>query len=107
MSKLRRPAETKRNNHGPETWKLDIVNRKGDKLCDAFGCRRHRHLIPAFGGIFCDRHLQELSVIRSRITHNGDDLDARLEEIRFRKVLCYSHATYAAALENNASHSSY
>jgi hypothetical protein len=83
------------------TTKLDGYNRNGDRLCDAFGCRKHSKLKQYRGGWFCNRHCVELEAIRARIDHSGseDELAARQEELRFRKVFHPGHVLYAAQLE--------
>jgi hypothetical protein len=81
------------------TNKLDLVNKNGDYLCRAFGCRKHTKLMFKFGDWFCPKHINELIIIRSKITHDGNDFIARLEEIRFRKIICPEHAAYAHTLE--------
>jgi hypothetical protein len=86
-------------NPGWTTNKLDKYNKNRAKICDTFGCRKHVRLVADYGGVFCQHHLEELQKIRSLITHKGDDFDARLEEIRFRKSLSVSHAHYAAKIE--------
>lgn len=95
----------------------DIVNRRGARLCDAIGCRKHNRIIAAHGGFFCHKHVEELEVIRCRITHSNLDLlyeqlqasnndastrnlirakisreiEARESEVRFRKRIEDGH----------------
>jgi len=83
------------------TTNLAIYNKKGNRLCDAYGCFRHKEVSPFAGGLFCRKHIQILSDIRQRINdHNGstDEFEARQEEILFRKRFDSNHVNYAYKL---------
>lgn len=84
----------------PETSKLDTFNRNGARMCDAFGCRCHKKLQEACGGLFCRRHVRDIRAIRARIDHSGsmDELLARQEELRFRKQFHAPHVVYTNVL---------
>ncbi len=82
------------------TNKIDLYTPSGTKLCDAYGCRK-TNLQPAYGGMFCPKHVYEYSQIRSRIDpHTGsfDEYQARIEELRFRKQWDFGHPQYAETL---------
>jgi hypothetical protein len=88
-------------NHKWTTNKLDRYNINGARLCDAYGCRRHKCLCAVRGGLFCEKHVKELEAIRAHIDpHTGDRKEAlsRWEELCFRKVWHQGHAQYASTL---------
>ena len=83
------------------TNNIDLYTPFGAKLCDAYGCRMMDKLQNIYGGVFCPRHVKEYAKIRSRINpHTGsfDEYQARIEELRFRKLWDYAHPQYAAEL---------
>lgn len=88
------------------TSKYDLFNRNGAPLCHAVGCRKHKNLYEQYRGLFCLQHLNELSEIRQRITHDTSSIEklecavrARREEALFRKVMECCHMHYLLQLE--------
>jgi hypothetical protein len=76
------------------TTKLDIFNRNGARLCEAFGCRKHTRLRNICGGIFCLNHCLQLTAIRQRIKTGVNKIEVvqvRVEEQIFRKIQCARH----------------
>ncbi len=87
---------------------FDLVNQHGAPLCHAVACRKHTHLRQAHGGIFCPGHLRDINEIRSRIVHVISSLfelqrevEARREELAFRKIKDPGHERYLRLLENH------
>ncbi len=87
------------------TAQLDKVNRNGDRLCDAFGCRKHVRLTKCHGGLFCADHLAELGEIRSEIDRcksltckTSEDIKCEIQhrerEQLFRKQMHGGHMWY-------------
>ena len=80
--------------------KYDIFNINGDPICHAVGCRKRgwkKGLLTAYGGLFCRKHVEQLSVIRYKIKHAPDrqsEIDARNEEMLFRKTFEPGHVHY-------------
>ena len=90
-----------------------IVNKNGSPICHAKGCRKHIKLIQTNGGFFCEKHADELKVIRDNIElwnavpfHYKSALDihyelnARKAEQEFRKYPDYLHSKIIEHLEN-------
>ena len=44
-----------------------LYNRNGDRICAAFGCRKHTHLAYVAKDLFCPTHAKEIENIRSRL----------------------------------------
>jgi hypothetical protein len=91
------------NTHIMEYTKIQIYNKNGDLMCNAIGCRKHKHLHFAYRGAFCDKHLLELSKIRKRIKtaeNTQDELIYRNEEMMFRKRFDENHVMYIRKIEN-------
>lgn len=85
------------------TRKLDMHNRNGAPLCHAFGCRKHKRLIQAFNGWFCNDHLQELSKIRAFkgvLMEPSEAAEWRLKEALFRKKMDAGHMYYISKISN-------
>lgn len=89
------------------TKQLDCVNKNGDPLCHAFGCRKHTRLIHIYGGLFCPNHVIELSKIRGKINQckHGDvcsdtEVEHRTHEQLFRKQMCAGHMRYISQLSH-------
>ena len=81
---------------------LQLFDVQGRRLCDAYGCKEHHDLISAYNGVFCLKHTLELGRLRKIIEpHSGtfEEYQARLEELRLRKVLEPGHAHYLSQLE--------
>jgi hypothetical protein len=104
----------------------ETVNRRGARLCDAVGCRKHKNIELCFGGYFCHKHLLEMQTIRSKITHanlnilyeqvsstNADvcvrnlvhakiirEIEARECEVRFRKRIEDGHMSRILELKS-------
>lgn len=88
------------------TSQYDLLNRNGTPLCHAIKCRKHTKLIWAYGGLFCHKHLVQISLIRQRIFHDissiaqlSKEIEARTEEALFRKVMEPGHMIYLRTLE--------
>lgn len=83
------------------TNKLDLYNKNGDRICDAFGCRKHTRLVFIHRGWFCRKHRKQLDEIRMRIKETGNfivEINARYEELLFRKRQDYGHIHYLNTL---------
>jgi len=91
------------------TKQLDKVNKNGDRLCDAFGCRKHTRLTRCYRGLFCVTHLEELGEIRSTIERHKSMTYKTAEDIRceivyrereqlFRKQMHAGHMRYINVL---------
>jgi len=62
----------------------------GKHLCHARGCRERYGLRPIYGGMFCSKHEDDLTVIRQQVTmvkdrDNITEATFRLQETDFRK----------------------
>lgn len=82
--------------------KFSLYNKHGNRMCDAYGCRKNKRLVVQCHGLFCFIHAKEINTIRSQIHHENtwNEFYARLEELRFRKTFHFPHAEYAAFLEH-------
>jgi hypothetical protein len=82
--------------------KYDLLNQHGAMLCHAYGCRKHKKLYPCFRGFFCQKHKDELMKIRQAKGNEEDtrkEIEWRLEELRFRKILDEKHIFYLNTLQ--------
>jgi len=88
---------------GPGALKLE--NNKGEKLCHAVYCKRNKNLTERFNGLFCPRHLNSLSELRTNLEQfkrNGnvyEEMIMRRKEMEFRKVQDENHIYYLKVLE--------
>jgi hypothetical protein len=83
------------------TSHLDLHNRNGSVLCHYFGCRKHKRLKNVHGGLFCHKHAENIAKLNN-MKHSLDtksEFEARLEEIRERKILCDGHVYFALMIE--------
>lgn len=89
--------------------KLDLVNKHGARLCDAFGCRKHKRLTVCYGGYFCKGHRQELDNIRINVNYYKllqskspgeiqSEISYRLDEQLLRKRMHLQHMEYILKL---------
>jgi hypothetical protein len=96
------PKGTKKSNKMCVT---DTINKRGQKLCHAMGCRKYKHLEEKFGGLFCPKHTEELQLIRNKLwkaKSSGNIIDQvyyRQEEIEFRKLADPGHMFFQRNLE--------
>ncbi len=85
--------------------KYDKYNQNNDELCHAFGCRKHKRLIKAFKGLFCEKHYNELLYIRNelnnaKLTNNENkEIKYRQKEFELRKFLDKGHMHFMYKLE--------
>lgn len=82
--------------------KIQLYNRNGDPICHAYGCRKHKNLIKKYQGIFCDKHIKELTKIRNKIKTSkclADKIIYRNDEMLFRKIFDENHVMYIRKLE--------
>ena len=99
------PKGTKRNVNKVIMPPTDTINKRGQLLCHAMGCRKYKHLEEKFGGKFCPKHIAELQQIRNclcKAKHSGnvvDELYYRQEEIIFRKLADAGHMHFQRNLE--------
>lgn len=81
-----------------------LYNQNGNRLCDAYDCNISGvNLNNSFKGFFCDEHLDQLIKIRDRIKkfpNTLGEVEARFDEINFRKNIDQSHVDYAIKLRN-------
>ncbi len=83
------------------TYKLDLVNRNGAKLCEYFGCRKHTTLSNKFGGLFCKKHVKELAILRSckgKESSKQHQIEWRVQEQLSRKIQCPKHWYYVITI---------
>ena len=82
-----------------------LVNKNGDPVCYAYGCRKHTKLREHRGGLFCPQHVQQLDFIRAHLNHAKEvgDIEAeiywRQQEIEFRKDHEAGHMHWQYLLE--------
>jgi chaperonin cofactor prefoldin len=99
--------------HTPPPTKIshyDLRNQNGDLLCHGVKCRRHTKLNEQFGGLFCNKCLEKIKAIREKILHDTtsfeklkNEIEARREEVLFRKVMEPGHMHYLLTLEKRLS----
>lgn len=87
--------------------KYDKYNKNGAELCHAYNCRKHKKLIIAFRGLFCNIHYNELLIIRNelndaKITNNKiKEIEFRQKEFLIRKFLDKGHMKFMYKLETS------
>jgi hypothetical protein len=87
--------------------KIDSYNKNGHRLCDAYGCRKHKRLTACHRGHFCEVHQAELELIRSNISfykslesdtktldQTKEELHYREQELLLRKQMDKGHVRY-------------
>jgi len=93
--------------HSGSSPKLDQYNINGTRICDAFGCRKHKKLRIVRRGMFCKKHARELDDLRKRLKYNPcktkeelmEEVELRQAEARFRKIMDEAHMEYLLGLE--------
>ena len=79
----------------------DMTNKHGVPLCYYVGCRKHKRLIEAFRGKFCNQHYKYMKELRDKIQpHQGtcEELLCRVVELHVRKQTDIQHRSYVQKL---------
>lgn len=87
--------------------KYQLYNKNGAQMCHHVGCRKHKRLHYAHGGLFCFKHVNELHSIRDLLVQSKTDKNVymqivyRQEELKFRKFFHNGHCKYLLELLDN------